>query len=368
MQTAEDGETGPGAGRCVMVTTMRNEAPFILEWLVYHRLIGFTDFLVFSNDCADGTDLILDRLQELGWLTHLPNARRGKKTVQWQALSRAMNQPVVKKADWLMIADVDEFLVVKTGGGHLADLLAAVPDPQGFLIPWRMFGSNGVLDFAPELVTEQFTRAAPEALIWPWRAVQFKSLFRNGLHLARLGVHQPKLVPQMRGAWYDGNGQRHAAVPGTVSLDTAPRYGLAQLNHYALGAAENFLVKAERGRPNHSDEPIGLDYWVDRNFAAVEETSIQRHLPAIRAGVAALLEDAPLRALLEAGVRWRHEKIAELKLTSDGFYLLARIRQMGATEVLPMDQQRALLRELMRMRQAVTAAAAAAARDPAEAV
>lgn len=39
----------------LMITSMRDEAPFIPEWIAYHRLIGFTDFLIYSNDCADGT-------------------------------------------------------------------------------------------------------------------------------------------------------------------------------------------------------------------------------------------------------------------------------------------------------------------------
>ena len=26
------------------ITVMRNEAPFILEWLAYHKTIGVTDF------------------------------------------------------------------------------------------------------------------------------------------------------------------------------------------------------------------------------------------------------------------------------------------------------------------------------------
>ncbi|SCY69129.1 glycosyltransferase family 2 protein [Paracoccus tibetensis] len=355
MQAGHHREAGaPEAERFVLVTTMRNEAPFILEWLVYHRLIGFTDILVFTNDCEDGTDLMLDRLAAMGLLTHLPNARRGKKTVQWQALSRASHQGVVKKADWLMVADVDEFLVVKAGDGHLADLLAAVPEPRGFQIPWRMFGASGRVAFDPDLVMAQFTRAAPEALVWPWRAVQFKSLFRNGPHVLGLGVHQPKLDPAARGAWYDANGRPRGPVPGTVTLETTPRYGLAQLNHYALGSAENFLVKAERGRPNRTAEPIGLDYWIDRNFDTVEDDAILRHLPAVRQGVAALLEDPALRALSEAAIAWRRERIEALKLTSDGFYLLARIQQLGGTEVVAMDRQLTLVRELMRMRQAVS--------------
>ena len=51
---------------------------------------------------------------------------------------------------------------------------------------------------------------------------------------------------------------------------------MAQINHYAFGSAENFLVKAARGRPNHMDRPIDLGYWVERTFNAVEDHRILR--------------------------------------------------------------------------------------------
>ena len=42
--------------RYLAITTLRNECAFLLEWLAHHRAVGFTDFLVFSNDWQDGTD------------------------------------------------------------------------------------------------------------------------------------------------------------------------------------------------------------------------------------------------------------------------------------------------------------------------
>ena len=48
--------------RITSITPMKNEAPFLLEWVAYHRLIGVNDILVFTNHCTDGTDLMLERL------------------------------------------------------------------------------------------------------------------------------------------------------------------------------------------------------------------------------------------------------------------------------------------------------------------
>jgi hypothetical protein len=56
----------PQAGRTAIVTTMKNEGPFILEWIAYHRAIGVDDFLIYTNDCTDGTDTMLQMLMAKG--------------------------------------------------------------------------------------------------------------------------------------------------------------------------------------------------------------------------------------------------------------------------------------------------------------
>ena len=94
----------------LIITTVRNEAPFLIEWIAYHQHIGSTDFLIYSNDCDDGTDEMLDRLQALGHVTHERNHSRGKKPVQWRALNKAQRHKLTKSAEWVFVADVDEFL------------------------------------------------------------------------------------------------------------------------------------------------------------------------------------------------------------------------------------------------------------------
>ena len=338
--------------RVLAITTMRNEAPFVLEWIAYHLHIGITDFLIYSNDCEDGTDDLLDRLDALGIISHQRNHAGGKKTVQWRALSKGRNHPLTQAADWIYVSDVDEFLCIHTGQGHLSDLMSAAPKADGFTIPWRMFGNNGVQTFEDKPILRQFTQAAPDQLLWPWRAVQFKSLYRNDPRYDRLGVHKPRIKKGADpGHWVDGNGARAPAVPGTVMLQTTPRYGLAQINHYAVGAAESFLVKAVRGKPNHTSDPIDLAYWADRNFNDVEDQRILRHQPQINERHTDLRRDPELARLHDAGVAWRKAKIAELLRDSDSFYLMSRLLQMPPTKVLPMPMQKQLLRRLSIVRQ-----------------
>ena len=53
------------------VTSLRNEAPFIVEWVAHMRSIGATDLLVYTNDCDDGTDALLAVLANHGILHHI---------------------------------------------------------------------------------------------------------------------------------------------------------------------------------------------------------------------------------------------------------------------------------------------------------
>ncbi|MDA3888128.1 MAG: glycosyltransferase family 2 protein, partial [Allgaiera sp.] len=59
--------------RFIIVTPMKNEGPFILEWVAHNLAIGVDEIVIFSNDCTDGSDALLDRLHEMGKLRHVDN-------------------------------------------------------------------------------------------------------------------------------------------------------------------------------------------------------------------------------------------------------------------------------------------------------
>ena len=62
--------------RFVIVTPMKNEGPFILEWVAHNLAIGADVIAIFSNDCTDGSDALLDRLDEMGKLRHFDNSSK----------------------------------------------------------------------------------------------------------------------------------------------------------------------------------------------------------------------------------------------------------------------------------------------------
>ena len=98
------------------ILCVRNEAAFLLDWLAWHRSVGVDDFVVVSNQCADGTDLMLDRLQAMGWVTHIRNAAPyGKGGIQFSGLKLAKKAEAVRRAEWLLVLDIDEYVCVHVG-------------------------------------------------------------------------------------------------------------------------------------------------------------------------------------------------------------------------------------------------------------
>ena len=79
--------------QALLILTVKNEASFLLEWLAHHLTCGFTHVLAYSNDCSDGTDLMLDRLAAMGHVTHVRNQGPHDEGPQWAALKAADKHP-----------------------------------------------------------------------------------------------------------------------------------------------------------------------------------------------------------------------------------------------------------------------------------
>ena len=334
-----------GAPKTTIVTTMKNEGPFILEWLAYHRAIGVDDFLVYTNDCTDGTDTMLQMLQEKGIVQHRENPFRNTDLKpQHAALQAAEEEPVIQNADWLVCMDVDEFINIKCGEGRLADLFEAAGGANMISMTWRLFGNNDVRDFTGDLILREFTRCAFEVTRKPHQAWGFKTLFRNTGIFKKLGVHRPKgLKPQLWEdiRWVNGSGQempREMYRNGWRSSMSTYGYDLVQLNHYAVRSAESFLVKRDRGRVNHVDRDQGLSYWFRMNNNAEEERSIQRMIPALEAEMARLLADPDIAAAHEHSCRKHREKIEELKARDD---MLALFKELTGGKLCMLSRMHA---------------------------
>ncbi|WP_208353324.1 glycosyltransferase family 2 protein [Pseudaestuariivita rosea] len=315
--------------RILIITTVCNEGPFLLEWIAHHRALGVTDFLVFSNDCTDGTDILLDRLATTGWLTHVRQTQ-GQKSVQWQALKLAAAHPILAQADWAMCIDCDEFVVLKSPAENLTDLIDRA-QADAIILQWRLFGHSGHLTFVDEPVAQRFTQAAPEVALFPAVTRFFKTLYRvkNG-PFRKPGVHRPKQRQNARPRWVDGAGREMpdefvANDDQIVLLPQTDPYAMVQLNHYSLRSAEDFMVKRRRGLPNRRNKKIDATYWAERNFNNVTDTSIQRHADTSRVALRGLIGLPGVADAHDTSVKAHSQAIEDILSDPDEVTLFTRI-------------------------------------------
>lgn len=313
--------------RITAVTCVKNEGPFLLEWIAFNRLIGVTDHLFYSNDCTDGTDCLLDALQARGLVQHLANPAEGR-NYQMEALKDASKREIVTKADWVWIADVDEFLNIHAGDHTIPALIDACGDPQAISASFQFFANCGIDAFKDRPVIEQFTRSHNPDLWCGEAAIEVKTLVRRDFPLQYFGAHRPffrdKLPPGKRPTWTDASGRE---VPHRFLVAANPRRirkfpargarDFATLNHYALRSLDSYLVKNDRGDVNRENRSFDDTYWRERNDPAWEDTSIHRYLPALDTALAELKADKAICELHDESVRLHREKRDQLMARAD---------------------------------------------------
>lgn len=312
-------------GGYTVVTTMKNEGAFLLDWVAHHKALGFDNLVICTNDCEDVTARMVLRLQEMGLALHHATTPWAATSIQRSALKQIRRYGAVMEAEWIYVCDADEFLVVHLGDGTARALVAAASaGAEVISVPWRVFGPKGQRDFVDAPVTRQFRGSMRQNQD---HGIYAKSLFRCLENTQRIGIHAP--VPQ------PGLGRRFAReMPGGIALGAgvngmiAPRdYRGAQINHYALRSRDSFLVKRDRGRVNHTGQSMDIDYWDRFDIAEGPCDAIRRYDAPVAEWRTRLLADAVLAGLHDRAVAWHRAKVAALKARADYAPLLAEIEE-----------------------------------------
>ncbi len=332
-------------GTLVAVSTMKDEAPYVLEWVAHHLAVGFTDVLVYTNDCTDDTDTLLKHLESLDiGVHHRENEVPEGIKPQPAMLRRASDEVFLHEADWILILDADEFLCVNHPSGSLGGMVAELDamQAQAMVLTWRIFGSAGIRDWSPAPVTDQFTRAAPEFWNKGWGT---KTLFRYDPKRLRPGVHRPVIKSQFKDGdypdsvlWVNGSGrplETWFKLRGWRSIRRTVGYDWAQVNHYAIKSMDAYALRKLRGNVNLKANKYNTDYWSLQDRNEVEDLRIARHRDRRDEIIAALLQDPTVRRLHEAAIARVAARLAVHKTTEDYRALVASL--LAASEV-PISQ------------------------------
>jgi len=332
---------GPGSGPTIgeglytLVATVRNELPYLLEWVAYHRLIGFDHFVFFSNDNTDGTGVLLDALAAAGVCEHYDNTLAALErpagvadhiwnNPQLRAYYRALRMSSVRASAWVMFLDIDEFVRLNDQA-TIQQFCLEASRADSISIPWRIFGSAGATDFRPhELVTTRYGRCSKPSFRMNGLV---KTIARPSAIRETGGAHMVDLQPGATAVYSDlepFDGYFHVRNRMHVR---------AQVNHYAVKSLAEYFMKRSRGDVVFEPEngasvrkyDLSFFYLHDRN--EIEDSSLRDMGQAIRGVINTLLVANGVEAAYNAGLTfWRDELAARREVVADAAQTIANAR------------------------------------------
>lgn len=118
----------------------KDEAPFLEEWIIYHKLIGVEHFYLYNNNSSDNYKEAIDKFIEEGLVTLIEwPYEQGQISAYRHFYENYRNQ-----TQWFSFLDIDEFFCPKRDASLLAWIKKRDKYPV-VLVYWKMFGTGGQL-------------------------------------------------------------------------------------------------------------------------------------------------------------------------------------------------------------------------------
>lgn len=230
-------------------TIFKDDAPFLKEWIEFHKLQGVEHFYLYNNNSSDDFRSVLNPYVRNGdvtlidWpYTYGKNEHSAWIRIQTGAYMDCI-QKVRNKVKWLAVVDSDEFLFC-TSGEKLPTFLTGYEQFPGLAVNWIKFGTSSVYDIPPGyLMIELLTKTLP-----------LKD--KNNFYVKT--IVQPKYVESCISPHYflyrDGlsavDANKRPIMHQRKTVSRRLRIGKIRINHY-WSRTEKYFLATKAKRRNH---------------------------------------------------------------------------------------------------------------------
>jgi hypothetical protein len=214
-----------------VLSTFKNEALYLAEWLEFHLLVGVDHFFLINHRSQDDYIAVLEPYVRLGCVSLSSDSNYPINALRSRFFA------IRNSTFWLALIDIDEFMVpisVRT----IPEFLQAHEDAPGVVVNWLMYSSGGHRSRTPGLVIERFTDFAPAS-------------FRENRHVKSILNPRKALTVDFHVGIFpsgthdiDTHGRLHTAD----MLDEEPLHDVIRINHYWTKSWDEWLIKRLRGR------------------------------------------------------------------------------------------------------------------------
>ena len=243
---------------------MKNEKPYLKEWLEYHRLVGVEHFYLCDNDSTDNTKEYLAPYIKSGLITYIEMSGKNKQLACYEKVVSEHK----KETSWLAFIDLDEYMVpLQTD--TMTSFLKEFNDVSEVSLHWLNYGNSGAFKRPAGLMTEFFTshgrflNHTVKSIVRPDSVTGFKAFGSN--HYV-----------QVKGASVN-----EYKKPVNFMLNMQISADKARINHYITKSFAEFLYKKSRGHPEGT--PLDFSYYFFHNENDIKnDTTMSRFLPRLK--------------------------------------------------------------------------------------
>lgn len=236
--------------KCCIVTTVRNEGVYLIDWISYHKSIGIDQIFVYSNNNDDGSDVLLEALDAAGEIIWMRNSVDGGTSPQYKAYGHAFGlQSDVLNFEWALLIDLDEYLVIdKSKFGNVGEFLDWQRDlgASSIMLTWQVVGSSGQALWHDRPVPERFDdRQAREPTLTKC-FTKPNITVHSHCHFPWIGRLFPTRCLDARGElvpeFSDSKETTSTSILARATRN-APILENAWINHYWYKSTEEFLAR-----------------------------------------------------------------------------------------------------------------------------
>jgi O-antigen biosynthesis protein len=252
----------------------KDEAPYLMEWLAFHKMIGIDLFVLYDNGSTDGGADLIRRSTFARNVTLIDWPHAAGQIPAYQDFCTNL----AARFGWVAFIDLDEF-IIPIGCTSIREALMrrSYADYSAILLQWLVYGPSGRQRRPNGLVVENYTHRLPED--FP-ASRHVKSLVR-GKAVTTAGS-TPHII-NVSGPTCNTRGDTvlsYAEQPVVC-------HDVMLINHYFTKSREDWTLKVRRGKadaPGPTANPYRDQIYFDvERDAAVEDARATRFVPRLRA-------------------------------------------------------------------------------------
>ena len=260
-------------GICLII---RNREQWIEEWISFHHLVGFTHFYIGLHKCSDKTEealIDLSRKYKIK-IFHVEDKVGG--SPQTFFYNFIQNQ-VAYEVDWMAFIDSDEYLFSPehTKIGQVLDSFLQ-KKVYALAIHWVCFGSSNFVKEPSGLITENYSRRAPDDF--------FVNKHVKSIVYQRVAGVIKFSNPHLVTVDYEVFDEKLRSISTPIS-PYEPSFSRLRINHYLCQSREYFTTRKKYYGIADSDQGLnikGEEWWITHDRNDVLDYSVELYVQPIK--------------------------------------------------------------------------------------